>query len=335
MSLRSPLATLLPNGPDPRPAFRAVEGLGLVAAAAIPLFIVWTQLFGRFPSPVQYGTALALGLIAIFCLKPAFTGPDGRRTALDLLVSLILIAGALGAWGYYTAEYDAIAASREGLPNRADLWCYGIGTAVVVIGAHRAEGWLLTAVVALAAIYLLFGHLMPGLLEHRPFRLNRVLEIAYGYRGIFGVALGSVVDIVLVFVILGVALRLTGAGEFFNDIALAALGRRRGGAAKISILASTLFGTISGVVVSNIVATGVVTIRLMIRSGYRPRMAAAVEAVASTGGQIAPPVMGAVAFLMADFLGVSYAQVAIAAIIPAALNELAWPSHRGPYPART
>jgi TRAP transporter 4TM/12TM fusion protein len=313
------LDSLLPNGPDPRPAMRLMEMAGLLAAALIPAFIVYTQLAGRFPSQVQYGTALYLGLVAIFCLKPAFVGADGRRTALDVAFNLVLIAGATFAYVYFTDQYDDIAANREGLPNRMDLWCYAVGSVVVIFGAHRAEGWLLTGVVLVAVVYLLFGHVMPGILEHRPFRLSRVLEISYGYRGIFGVALGAVVDIVLVFVILGVALRLTGAGEFFNDLALILTRGRRSGPAQCAIIASALFGSINGSAPANVASTGVLTIPMMRRAGYSGRFAGGVESTASCVGQIMPPVMGVGAFIMSDVTGIPYVTIMFAALVPALL----------------
>ena len=315
----SPLNFLIPNGPDHRLYFRLMQIVGIIASALIPAFIIYTQLAGRFPSEVQYGTVLYLGLIAIFCLYPAFKSAEGHRTFLDLLFNLVLIAGATFAYAYFTDQYDDIADMREGLPNQWDLACYLVGSVVVVFGAHRAEGWLLTAVVMLAIIYLLFGHVMPGILEHRPFSMNRVLEISYGYRGIFGVALGAVVDIVLVFVILGVTLRLTGAGDFFNDLALILTKGKRSGPAQCAIIASAMFGSINGSAPANVASTGILTIPMMRRAGYSGRFAGGVEATASCVGQIMPPVMGVGAFIMSDVTGIPYITIMFAAIIPALL----------------
>lgn len=315
----NPMGFLLPTGPDSRPLFHLVEMLGLIAAALIPCFIIYTQLAGRYPSEVQYGTVLYLGLLAVFCLRPALRDTEGRRTGLDLLFNLLLIAGASLAFAYFTDQYDDIADMREGLPNRMDLICYLVGSLVVVFGAHRAEGWLLTVVVLLAIVYLVFGHVMPGILEHRPFSMNRVLEISYGYRGIFGVALGAVVDIVLVFVILGVTLRLTGAGEFFNDLALILTRGKRSGPAQCAIIASAMFGSINGSAPANVASTGILTIPMMRRAGYSGRFAGGVEATASCVGQIMPPVMGVGAFIMSDVTGIPYITIMFAAIIPALL----------------
>ena len=315
----SPLNFLIPNGPDHRLYFRLMQIVGIIASALIPAFIIYTQLAGRFPSEVQYGTVLYLGLIAIFCLYPAFKSAEGHRTFLDLLFNLVLITGATFAYAYFTDQYDDIADMREGLPNQWDLACYLVGSVVVVFGAHRAEGWLLTAVVMLAIIYLLFGHVMPGILEHRPFSMDRVLEISYGYRGIFGVALGAVVDIVLVFVILGVTLRLTGAGDFFNDLALILTRGKRSGPAQCAIIASAMFGSINGSAPANVASTGILTIPMMRRAGYSGRFAGGVEATASCVGQIMPPVMGVGAFIMSDVTGIPYITIMFAAIIPALL----------------
>ena len=316
-STLNPLNFLLPNGPDNRFLFRVVESVGLVSAALIPAFIVYTQLAGRFPSEVQYGTVLYLALVAVFCLRPALKDADGHRTMLDLALNLVLIVGASFAFAYFTDQYDDIADMREGLPNQWDLACYLVGSVVVVFGAHRAEGWLLTAVVLLATIYLVFGHVMPGILEHRPFSMNRVLEISYGYRGIFGVALGAVVDIVLVFVILGVTLRLTGAGEFFNDLALILTRGKRSGPAQCAIIASAMFGSINGSAPANVASTGILTIPMMRRAGYSGRFAGGVEATVSCVGQIMPPVMGVGAFIISDVTGIPYITIMFAAIIPA------------------
>ncbi|WP_420005981.1 TRAP transporter permease [Arenibacterium sp. LLYu02] len=313
------LRDLLPDQAEDRPAFVAFQAVGLVAAALVPLFIVYTQLAGRFPSPVQYGTVLWLGLIAVFAMRPIFASEGGRRTGLDLLLNVVLIVAATFAYAYYTDQYDEIASNREGLPNALDLWCYAVGSFVVLMGAHRVEGWLLTSVILIALVYLFFGHFMPGILDHRPFSVNRVLEISYGYRGIFGVALGSVVDIVLVFVILGVALKMTGAGEFFNDIAMMLTRKQRSGPAQCAIIASALFGSINGSAPANVASTGVLTIPMMKRAGYAGRFAGGVEATASCVGQIMPPVMGVGAFIMSDVTGIPYVTIMLAAVVPAFL----------------
>jgi hypothetical protein len=155
-------------------------------------------------------------------------------------------------------------------------------------------------------------------------QLNRMIfYLGVDTSGLFGLVLLIGVTVVVPFVFFGQLLSSSGGANFFNDLSLGLMGRFRGGAAKISVLASSLFGSINGIVVSNILATGVITIPMMKKSGFKPEQAAAIEASSSNGGQLMPPVMGAVAFLMADFLQISYAQVAIAALVPSLLYYLA------------
>lgn len=291
--------------------------VGTAACAALTLFIIWTQLFGRFPSQVQYGTALMLATVAIFMLQSK--AARAERSVPSRILGVLMSIAALATWAYYSSEYDQIATYREGLPNNLDLIVYAVGSVLVIFAAHRAEGWFLTSVVLIAVAYLAFGHLMPGILQHRPFSVERILEISYSYRGIFGVALGAVVDIVIVFVVLGTALRLTGAGDFFNDIALLLTRGRRSGPAQTAIIASAFFGSINGSAPANVAATGVLTIPMMKRAGFSPRFAGGVEATASCVGQVMPPVMGVGAFIMSDITGIPYVTIMIAAILPALL----------------
>lgn len=295
--------------------------LGVVASAGLILFIIATQVLGRFPSQVQYGTALMLGIVAMAGLRPKGNSQDTRSTGL-LLSNVLLIVASIATWAYFSNQYNEIANFREGLPSTADLWCYAIGTAVVIWAAHRAEGWFLTSVVLLAVGYLAFGHILPGIFEHRPFSLERILEVSYSYRGIFGVALASVVDIVIAFVIFGTVLRLTGVGDLFNDMALILTKGRRSGPAQTAIIASAFFGSINGSAPANVAATGVLTIPMMKRSGFNSRFAGAVEASSSCVGQIMPPVMGVGAFIMSDITGIPYVTIMIAAILPAILYLL-------------
>jgi len=306
-------APLLPEPP------RAFTVAGSLCCVAIALFVAGTTLFGRFPNEAQYGITLTLGLIAAFLLKPGPLVRDGRVTRSDMLLTLLFVAGALAAGGYYLANYHAIAAFREGIPNDWDLACYAVGTICVLEGARRVEGWILIAVVLLALAYLAFGHLMPGILEHRPTPPEMVLEVAYSYQGIFGIALGAVVDVVLVFVILGAAFRLSGAGDFFNFIALRLTRGRRSGPAQCAIVASALFGSVNGSAPANVSSTGVLTIPLMRRAGYTARFAGGIEATASCVGQIMPPIMGVGAFIMSEITGVPYLTIVLVAIVPAAL----------------
>ena len=163
------------------------------------------------------------------------------------------------------------------------------------------------------------GEYMPGFLHHRPFWVSEVLEYSYSYQGIYGIALASLVGVVFVFVILGVALRVTGAGEFFNFLAMRLTAGRRSGPAQCAIIASALFGSINGSAPANVSATGVLTIPMMRRAGYRAEFAGGVEASASCVGQIMPPIMGVGAFIMSEITGIPYSKIMLAAIVPAFL----------------
>ena len=302
-----------------QPVHRLMQAVGLLCCAAITAFVLWTLAVGRFPPQVQYGTVLTFGLIAIFLLRPGPLARDGVRTVPDILFSLALIAATLFAGIYYLQNYEEIAALREGLPNQWDLLCYAAGTTAVLFGAHRAEGWVLSVVVLCAVGYLMFGQYLPGILHHRPFPLEQVLEISFSYQGIFGVAFAAVVNVVYIFVILGVALRISGAGQFFNDFAYTFTRRRRSGPAQCAIVGSAMFGSINGSAPANVAATGVLTIPMMRRAGYDKRFAGGVEATASCVGQIMPPIMGVGAFIMADVTGIPYVTIMAAAIVPALL----------------
>ncbi len=297
---------------------RLMSIIGHISCIAIAVFILWTTALGKFPAQVQYGVALTLGLVAVFMLKP---GPLAKYVGElpDTLFSLFLAGLVLFSGIYYLLNYEAIAAFREGLPNPTDLMCYGIGLLVVLEGARRTEGLILLAVVLTAVGYLFFGEYLPGVLHHREFWFDEILEISYSYQGIYGIALGAVVDVVYIFVILGAALRLTGAGDFFNYIALRLTRGKRSGPAQCAIVASALFGSVNGSAPANVSATGVLTIPMMKQSGFRGEFAGAVEATASCVGQIMPPIMGVGAFIMSEITGIPYANIMLAAVLPAFL----------------
>ena len=244
---------------------------------------------------------------------------DGRSGPLDWGLSVLGLVLGL----YVMVAYPRLLSSAISMPVDA-LIVGALLFLLVLEGLRRAVGWTLVIVVLVIVGYGLIGHLVPGALQTRAVAPERLaIYLAFDPNGLLGLTLNVAATVVVAFVFFGQLLLRSGGADFFNDIAMASMGRRRGGAAKISIVASGLFGSISGVVVSNIVATGVVTIRLMVQSGFRRTTAAAVEAVASTGGQIAPPVMGAVAFLMADILQKPYSEIVVAAIVPALLYYVA------------
>ncbi|MBT3915826.1 MAG: TRAP transporter fused permease subunit [Rhodospirillaceae bacterium] len=191
-------------------------------------------------------------------------------------------------------------------------------------GLRRTTGYALIIIVGVFLFYAMVGHLVPGDLQTREVKVGMFTAyLGLDSSSLLGLPMVVGTTIVITFVFFGQLLLHSGGAAFFNDLSLALMGRYRGGSAKIAITASSLFGSISGVAVSNIVATGIVTIPMMKKAGFSPRLAASVEAVASTGGQLMPPVMGAVAFLMADFLELPYQSIVIAALVPAILYYVA------------
>ena len=202
-----------------------------------------------------------------------------------------------------------------------------LGPVIVVLvmeGLRRVSGWVLFSIVILFMIYALIAHLVPPpLTGTRTDAEQLAIYLAFDTNALIGIPLGVATTIVVIFIFMGQVLFNTGGGEFFTDIASATMGRRRGGSAKVAVVASALFGSISGSAISNVTTTGVVTIPLMKKSGYSDVDAGAIEANASTGGQFMPPIMGAAAFLMAEFLEMDYADIVIAAIIPALLYYFA------------
>ena len=195
-----------------------------------------------------------------------------------------------------------------------------IGIVLLLEMVRRSVGWPLVIVVSVFILYAVYSDYFPDILYARPATWPRAITyLYYDPSGLYGAPLGIMAGVVLAFVLFGNLLFASGGGQFLTDISMRAMGRYRGGPAKMSILSSSLFGTMTGSAAANVAFTGMITIPLMKRVGYRPAFAGAVEAVASSGGLLAPPVMGAAAFLMADFINIPYSQVAIAALGPALL----------------
>ncbi len=223
---------------------------------------------------------------------------------------------------YIFVSYEQIV-DRAGMPTTLDLVFGLLAILLVMEAARRAIGWDLPVLAILCLIYAYFGPYMPGFLAHRGYSVKRIIEHMYlGTEGIYGIPLGVVATYVFHFVLFGIFVTKTGLGQLFIDIAVAIAGRSTGGPAKVAVIASGFLGSINGSSIANTVTTGSFTIPLMKRVGYTAQFAGAVEATASTGGQITPPIMGAAAFIMAEMIGVPYMTIAAAATIPALLHYL-------------
>jgi len=230
-----------------------------------------------------------------------------------------LAAAALALCGYVAVRYPTLTAISGSVEAETLTLSVGI-TALTIEAVRRTIGWSLVIILLVLAGYVLIGHLVPGQLQTRKVELGQMLNyLNLDNNGLLGIVLQITVIVIIPFVLMGRLLMRSGGSSFFNDAAIALMGRYRGGAAKMAVVGSSLFGMISGIAAANTVAVGIVTIPLMKRSGMSPRLAGAVEACASNGGQLMPPVMGAVAFVMADFLQIPYKEVAIAAILPSVM----------------
>ncbi|MFT7191265.1 MAG: TRAP transporter 4TM/12TM fusion protein [Dinoroseobacter sp.] len=268
----------------------------------------------------QQYMALQLGLtLAIAFL---LYGPRGTVVARPNLLDLTIAVVGLSVLLYAAWHFVWLLREQFYRPWQITL----IGTVVVLgvmEGIRRRAGWMLFGIIAVFLVYALFADRIPGRLIGQELSPQRLADyIGFDSSAVFSTPLAVGTITVLLFVFFGQLLFAAGGGAFFTDLAMAATGRARGGSAKIAVVGSALFGSISGSAVSNVATTGVITIPLMQRGGYSKEDAGAIEAVASTGGQLTPPIMGAAAFLMAEFLDISYATVAAAALVPAILFYL-------------
>ena len=284
------------------------------------LFQLYTAAFGVFEAQIQRSIHMAFMLVLVYLLYPARV--SWRKDGMQIIdVGLAVLGLAVGAYVVY--EYVDLM-MRAGLPTQYDIIFGAICILLVLEASRRVVGLPITLVAIVFLAYAYWGPYFPGMFGHRGFGLKRIIAHMYvTTEGILGTPLGVASTFVYLFILFGAFLHKTGLGKFFIDLALAATGHTVGGPAKVAVLASGLFGTISGSSVANVVTTGTFTIPLMKSIGYKSEFAAAVEAAASTGGQLMPPIMGAAAFVMSQFIGIAYIHIAIAAALPAILYFLA------------
>ena len=286
-------------------------------ALAFSLFQLAASTFWTLDAITLRAVHILFLLTLSFLLYPALRREQRQRRAPTLYDALCICAG-LFSFGYLVLNYTNITL-RGGWFEPADYAVASVGLIVCFEMARRVVGNL----AALALVFLaynFFGYLIPGAFGHPGYSWNRVVEhMFWGSQGLLGVGVGVSATYIFLFVLFGAFLKYSGFSDFINDLALTLVGRTAGGPAKVSVIASALMGMINGSALANVATTGAITIPLMKKTGYRAEFAGAVEAVASTGGQFAPPIMGAVGFIMAEFLGVPYTTVMLAAAIPAFL----------------
>jgi len=284
-------------------------------AVAFSAFQLWTAAYSPLPSQVVRSIHVGFLLLLLFGL---YGNALPRRSPSWWLMWGAAIASFVISLYHWVFYEDLVV--RAGEPILQDLVVGVIGIALVFWAGKRMMGWTLPLICLLFLAYGLFGQYLPSPLNHRGYGFDQIVEVLFlGTEGIYGTPIYVSSSYIFLFILFGAFLERAGMIQLFNDIAMGTVGSSRGGPAKVSVISSALMGTINGSGVANVVTTGAFTIPLMKRSGFRPAFAGGVEAVASMGGQIMPPVMGAVAFIMAETLGVPYLEIVKAAIVPAIL----------------
>lgn len=291
-----------------------LKWIAYLVAIGMSLFHIWA--LGLTILDPWHLTAIHIlfATVLVFLYVPTRSGSRILRV-LDVLLVLLAVATYL----YIFYDFRALLMRAGSFPTSMDV-VFGTSAILLTLESTRRMTGVAMPIVAIAALlYGFFGAYLPGMFGHRGYGLERIVSYLYSLDGIFSSALQVSSTYIFLFILFGAFLQASGASEFFLRLASSVVGGIRGGPAQVAVFASALFGTISGSAVANTAGTGAVTIPMMKRTGYKPHFAAAVEAVASTGGQIMPPIMGAGAFIIADIVGVTYWAVALAALIPALL----------------
>ena len=301
-----------PHGPT-------IRGAVFWIAIAFSAYQILMASFHPLSSQVIRALHVGFVLLMIFVLFPPFGKSQGPLRHVGMLLGWVLgLAGF--ATGLYQWYFEVELTVRAGDIVGFD-WIVGVvALALVFEAARRVMGWGLPLICAIFLVYLAFGEHLPGNFAHRGYGFDQILaQLSFGTEGIYGTPTYVSSTYIFLFILFGAFLEQAGMIKLFNDFAMGTVGHTRGGPAKVSVISSGLMGTINGSGVANVVTTGQFTIPLMKRFGYRPAFAGGVEATASMGGQIMPPVMGAVAFIMAETIDVPYLAIVQAALIPAIL----------------
>ena len=291
------------------------------------LFQLWANLTGTLGAVKLRAAHIMILLPLAFLLYPTYRSERRKRKAPPVW-DLLLCAAAVFCFAYILRRYDALA--KTGRLNDTDVRVGVLCLLICFEAARRTSGNLAVIALVFLSYFALWGRWVPGNFGTAAFTLKRVIKsLVWDTIGILGTGSGVSATYIFVFVLFGAFLKYSGFSQFINDISLTLVGRSPGGPAKVSVIASALMGMINGSAIANVATTGTITIPLMKKTGYRKEFAGAVEAVASTGGQFTPPIMGAVGFVMAEFMSVSYTKVMLAAAIPAFLYYLGllWSVH--------
>ena len=300
---------------------RTISGYYAVAygliAASFSCWYLYTSGFGLVSTETNRGFYLLFTAVLVFLGFPAWRGaPKNRPSIIDIIFILLAFASI----GYWMDQYVPYAMFRVSEPNQWDLGMGFIAIIVVLETSRRVLGPAIPIIAGLFLMQLYYGPYLPGKLSHSGMPVERIIEFTFSTQeAMFGVVTATFATFVFPFMIFGAFLERSGAGTFFMDLATALTGKWRGGPAKIATLSSALFGSISGSSVANVVASGAFTIPMMKRIGFKPHHAGAIEAIASTGGQVMPPIMGAGVFILATLTQTDYLSIAMMNVIPAML----------------
>ena len=291
-----------------------------IAAVTLSLFQLYTAGIRPLTAMYQRGIHLSLILALVYALYPPFKNARKDRFTIWLVIDLVLILASLAVGLYILSTGVEAIEERQGDWNAADIILATTATLLVIEACRRVIGLVMTSICVFSLIFAYFGPYMPELFAHKGYSFTRITTQLYlTTEGLFGLPVGVAATFVFIFVMFGTFLDVTGGGNFFINLAYAVAGRYTGGPAKTAVLASGFMGSVSGSAVANVVTTGAFTIPMMKRLGYKPHVAGAIEAAASTGGQLMPPIMGAGAFLMAEFTNTSYLHIIKVALIPAVM----------------
>ena len=304
----------------PQPFIRFLGYLLLALAVTLSAFQIWQGITSTISATYFRPTHLAWVMVLVFLHYPLTKNEKssyywpGRFVDLALCAITVLAGYRIVSFDYNDINYLLFGLGVE------DLWAGVAYTLLLLEACRRSVGWVMVLIAGIFLGYSAFGDWLPGALATKTYSLQELVQFQiYSSNGIFGSALGIAATTVFIFVLFGAFLEVTGAGKFFIDLAFAIAGKYRGGPAKAAVIASAGLGSISGSAIANTVTTGSITIPMMKKLGYKPEQAAGIEAAASTGGQIMPPIMGAGAFVMAQFTGVPYSDIMMASIVPALL----------------
>lgn len=299
------------------------KGVLRYTAIALAFYHIYALIF-QLPIPlVLYSIHWGMGLTYAFVYYPNYKGNKKalRKTfgAIDAILAIATIAVVL----YILRDPNALMYRvSKANANTLDLVFGTIAMILSLEAARRTIGLGLPIIALVFFAYAMWGNYLPGMIASKGYSFRRVISFIFSVEGIYGSPTASSAQYVFLLIIFGAFLGYSGTGEFFMKLAMKLAGHARGGPAKVAVISSGLFGSISGSAVANVMGTGVFTIPLMKKTGYKPHFAGAVEAVASTGGQIMPPVMGSGAFIMAELIGYKYSQIALGALLPAILYYL-------------